>query len=113
MRAMDARRQTRTQRQQPRGNCYAAAEALYHILGGKAAGLVPQVLRLPNGETHWYLRAYARGPVIDPSRLQFPPDRLPNYNQGRGCGFLTKQPSKRAQALILALTWQEAQQHGS
>lgn len=28
-----------------RGNCYVAAEALYHLLGGKAAGYVPHTVR--------------------------------------------------------------------
>jgi len=32
---------------------------------------------------------------------------LPDYSKGRGAGFLTKQPSKRAWELIIRLTYQE------
>lgn len=84
------------------GNCYAAAEALYHILGGKASGWRPMVLRLNKGATHWWLE-HTSGLRLDPSVQQFvvPPD----YNLGRGCGFLTKRPSKAARKLMAALTW--------
>lgn len=89
-----------------KGNCYAAAEALYHILGGKRAGLTPMVVKLPNGGTHWYLRTIA-WEIIDPSRKQFVGKLDFDYYRGRGCGFLTKKPSKRARKLIKALTWRE------
>lgn len=94
-----------------RGNCYVAAEALYHIMGGKAAGLTPMVLRMPDGERHWYLRQIFYTPLdvatiyIDPSAMQFK-GLLPDYKKGRGTGFLTKYPSKRARELIQRLTWQ-------
>lgn len=88
-----------------RGNCYVASEALYHILGGKRAGWTPQVMKLKLGsETHWFLK-HKSGLIIDPSRKQF--KKLPNYAQARGCGFLTKHPSYRAQALISELTYQD------
>lgn len=86
-----------------RGNCYAASEALYHILGGKDAGWTPVRLRMPN-DTHWFLR-HASGFILDPSRLQFKGTRI-NYTSGRGSGFLTKGPSRRARKLIQELTWQ-------
>jgi hypothetical protein len=89
-----------------RGNCYVASEALYHALGGKRAGWTPCVLRMPDGERHWFLRGH--GVVLDPSARQFSPRdrrRIP-YTQGRGTGFLTKRPSRRARALLQAMTWQ-------
>lgn len=80
------------------GYCYVACEAIYHLCGGKDSGLTPHVLRIPGG-THWFLRD-AHSVVIDPTVEQFriPPD----YSKSRGCGFLTRQPSKRA-AVVMAL----------
>jgi len=49
-----------------------------------------------NGGTHWFLRRYDK--VIDPTVRQF--KRTPLYSRGHGCGFLTRQPSKRAQIII-------------
>lgn len=91
-----------------RGNCYAASEALYHILGGKKAGWKP--MRFPilgpdaKLDTHWFLK-HKSGIIIDPSRLQF--KHKIDYSGAIGSGFLTKQPSKRAKALMKILTWQE------
>ena len=93
-----------------RGNCYVACEALYHLLGGKRAGLVPHTVR-HEGVVHWYLVLYSLprrvrdgGIVIDPTAVQFatPPD----YTRGRGRGFLTKMPSDRARQLMDRLVWQ-------
>lgn len=91
-----------------RGNCYVAAEALYHILGGKEAGWTPMVARTDT-DTHWWIQK--GGFRLDPSRRQF--NRrgkywLENnvYPKGRGCGFLTKKPSKRARELMKRLTYQ-------
>lgn len=95
-----------------RGNCYFISEALYHILGGKAAGWKPMRLKMEDPFelgtcTHWYLK-HESGVVLDASRLQFraagwwlPPD----YSTGRGAGFLTKKPSRRARRLMTILTW--------
>lgn len=91
-----------------RGNCYVAAEALYHILGGPDSDWEPAYLKTKT-DTHWFLRKrYNWNEVLDPSRLQFK-GKLPNYYKAKGCGFLTKQPSKRAQKLIQQLTWQESE----
>lgn len=82
-----------------KGPCYPAAEALYHKLGGKAAGLTP--MRITHeGVSHWYLRWETCGSTfyIDPTSSQFITP-VP-YENGIGCGFLTKQPSKRAQVLL-------------
>jgi hypothetical protein len=82
------------------GHCYAAAEALYHLLGGKAAGLTPQVGRDETGGTHWWLRT-DEGRIIDPTAEQYTSRGLtPPYAHGKGAGFLTRKPSRRAQALI-------------
>lgn len=76
------------------GHCYVATEAYYHICG-KDLGYKPQVIRIGE-KTHWYLKNEEE--IIDITREQFP---FPiDYSKGRGCGFLTKQPSKRTQCLI-------------
>ena len=87
------------------GLCYVASEALYHMLGGKEAGWTPRVLNhetwpegLADGETHWFLR-HASGEVADPTASQFGGKEIP-YENSKGVGFLTKQPSKRAQIVI-------------
>lgn len=78
-----------------RGHCYHATEALWHLLG-RPAGLYPHVVRMPSGETHWYLDGpYGR---VDLTFAQYT-EPVP-YHCGRGCGFLTRQPSKRAQTII-------------
>src|SRR5678815_3916090 len=87
----------------PRGNCYAASEALYHLLGGKAAGWKPMRVRIP-GDTHWFLK-HESGLVLDVTQRQFLSD-WPDYDKARGSGFLTKQPSLKAQKLIHKILWQ-------
>ena len=42
--------------------------------------------------------------IIDPTASQF--KIKPPYHRGRGSGFLTKGPSKRARALMEKLVWQ-------
>lgn len=78
------------------GHCYAASEALYHLLGAKQAGLTPMRLR-HEGDPHWYLRT-AQGLYLDPTGDQFTVP--PVHTQGVGCGFLTGQPSKRAAEIM-------------
>ena len=79
-----------------RGNCYAASEALYHLIGGKAAGWKPMQMRFA-GDSHWFLK-HKNGTILDPTVRQF--TMLPDYHLARGRGFLTKQPSKRAVILM-------------
>lgn len=79
-----------------KGHCYVAAEAYYH-LQGKRDGFKPQVVRIDAETTHWYLKN-ADGKIIDPTAGQFL--KPPPYEKGRGCGFLTKKPSKRARKLM-------------
>lgn len=90
-----------------RGNCYVTCEALYHLLGGKKAGLTPMTVR-HEGAVHWFLMIgdYKRGwgEVLDPTAKQF---KTPvPYEKARGRGFLTKRPSKRARRLMKAMVWQ-------
>ena len=95
------------------GCCYVAAEAAYHALGGASSGC--KVMHVTHeGSSHWYLvdltrrevelpRGAAcrmRPVVIDPTVDQFATP-VP-YAKGKGKGFLTLQPSKRAQALLTA-----------
>jgi hypothetical protein len=85
-----------------RGHCYVAAEALYHLIGGKDSGYIPTTLSV-NGDTHWFLQRVvgSRAMILDPTMGQF--EHLPMYISGRGRGFLTKQPSKRALKVIKAV----------
>jgi hypothetical protein len=81
-----------------KGHCYVTAEALYH-LAAKGLGYFPHVLRMDKNTTHWYLQN-AEGNILDPTVDQF--NSWPKYEYGRGSGFLTKKPSKRAKILM---TW--------
>jgi hypothetical protein len=77
------------------GHCYVACEAIYHLLGGKEGGLRPMFI-YHEGSPHWYLM---RGDeVIDPTASQFR-SSVP-YEFGKGKGFLTKKPSRRAAVVI-------------
>ena len=78
------------------GHCYVASEALYHRLGGKGAGWTPQSIRHEGGP-HWYLK-HQDGTILDATADQFCTP-VP-YEQGRGCGFLTRQPSARTQHVL-------------
>lgn len=100
-----------------RGNCYVTSEAVFHLLGGKAAGWKPMTVR-HEGDTHWFLvrlkdrhqaNAFpfpAGWEILDLTKSQFLTP-VP-YHKARGCGFLTKHPSERARALMQTLVWQEA-----
>lgn len=91
------------------GFCYVASEAVYHLAGGKRAGLKPCVLTYRQGRrtrdwfgmpSHWFLRD-RDGAVVDVTAGQFRPRlSLAEYGQARGCGFLTKRPSAGARAII-------------
>jgi hypothetical protein len=79
--------------------CYPASEALYHSMGGKAAGLTPMQIK-HEGVSHWYLRWETGGETfyLDPTAAQF--KSVPDYEAGRGCGFMTKEPSKRSKVFL-------------
>lgn len=81
------------------GHCYILSEAAYHLLGGKHSGYTPQHIK-HEGISHWYLK-HKDGSILDLSAKQF--KNKPNYKNGKGIGFLTKKPSKRAQKLIATL----------
>ena len=89
-----------------RGNCYAASEALYHLLGGKKKGWTPIYMNTRATGNHWFLK-HKSGLIVDITSQQFPKNIKPNYEKGRGTGFLTKRPSKKAKKLMELLTWQE------
>lgn len=76
------------------GHCYVMAEAGYHMTGRKAK---PMFVR-HEGAPHWFLRFGSE--VWDPTVAQFI-GPVP-YEKAIGKGFLTKNPSKRAQRLISA-----------
>ena len=85
------------------GHCYHAAEAAFHLLGGAEAGWTPQVFREADGITHWWLR-HRDGRIVDPTADQYRSAGLePPYAHGKGCGFLTRQPSRRAGEIIRRL----------
>lgn len=81
------------------GHCYVASESLYWLLTDRDAW-VPCVIRF-GGTTHWFLRNRADMSVLDPTAGQFQ-DPVP-YAEGRGKGFLTKNPSKRAAEILRRL----------
>ena len=77
------------------GHCYVACEALYH-LGLGDEGWRPVVVH-HEGTSHWFLRN-SIDEIIDPTAGQF---KTPvPYHEGRGCGFLTKGPSRRTRELM-------------
>lgn len=109
------------------GHCAIATEALYHIAGGKEAGLIPTVCAYQaddqgmyfgpdaakegrHRETHWWLRGpndqgeRGKGDILDVTVGQY--DEPFPYEEGRGTGFMQpqKKPSKRAQIIIDRVT---------
>lgn len=91
------------------GHCYVVSEAIYHRLlamGFQPENVKPMFLRV-NGQPHWYVAArLARGgewSYLDGTWEQFgtPPD----WTKGKGKGFLTKQPSKRARTFMQRMGW--------
>jgi hypothetical protein len=55
------------------------------------------------GDTHWFLK-HSNGMILDATVKQF--NNLPDYKKAKGCGFLTRKPSKRAKQLMKELIWQ-------
>lgn len=80
------------------GHCYVASEALYHLLGGTESGWTPMSFQMDDGVVHWWLVHPEHG-ILDPTVGQFLYD-FEYYIQGRGRGFLTKNPSRRAQEVM-------------
>jgi hypothetical protein len=71
------------------GHCAVAAEAAYHLLGGRDAGWVPCVLprKVLGDNTHWWVRHRDTGEIVDPTAEQFGDEPIP-YHLGKGCGFM-------------------------
>lgn len=91
LRDEDRRAPWRGNPNQMAGHCYVASEAVYHLLGRGT----PHYVHVGDA-THWYL--VVDGTVVDPTSDQF--DVEPPYANGRGCGFLTRQPSQRTSAVL-------------
>lgn len=75
------------------GYCYIYAEALYHYAKASGECVKVKCLKLDGLECHWWVEY--RGEIYDvtPPITPFP------YSLGKGKGFLTKKPSKRAALL--------------
>jgi hypothetical protein len=85
------------------GHCYHAAEALWHLLGGREAGWTRTCIAGEDGITHWWLR-HETGAIADPTADQYQDEPLPyERGLGKGCGFLTREPSKPARAILSKL----------
>lgn len=106
------------------GHCAVATEALYHLAGGRAAGLMPVVCGYDandcgdmyfgdargrhedvRAETHWWLRGPSggkrgKGEIIDVTAGQYAAP-FP-YQRGHNTGFMQPQrkPSRRAQIVM-------------
>lgn len=82
------------------GHCYTVTEALYHLYG-KSRGYKPHVVQVPAMDTtHWWLQN-AKGDILDGTREQFTFKNITiPYAEGRGSGFLTREPSKRCRILM-------------
>ena len=78
------------------GYCDVASEAFYYLAGGKSSGWKP-IHVAHEAATHWWL-IDRQGRILDLTREQFR-DPFP-YAKGQGGGFLTREPSKRAQVVI-------------
>lgn len=75
-----------------RGHCYVASEAYWHL-----SGKVGKPMRIRHeGSSHWFIKE--GDTIIDITASQF--ETPVPYENGIGCGFLTKNPSKRAQTVI-------------
>lgn len=80
------------------GHCYVATEAAYYLLGAGETGWQPAFIRHED-QPHWFLVNRLTGEVLDITWRQF--NELPNYHDdGRGKGFLTNFPSRRAAIVI-------------
>ena len=86
-----------------RGNCYATSEALFHLLGGKANGWQAMRMRW-EGDTHWFIRNTISGQIVDATSQQF--EHQPDYSKAVATGFLTREPSARAQSMMERMVWQ-------
>lgn len=78
------------------GHCYAAAEALFYLLGGKESSPYrPKMVKIDEG-THWFLEQPETGKRLDPTSTQFP--NGVDYSSAIGKGFM--QQSDRSKIII-------------
>jgi len=83
------------------GHCYIAAEALWHLLGGFQSSYTPRYAFDCENDTHWWLVHDQNRSTLDPTAPQYTRKELKTlYAEGKPCGFLTRNPSKRAQVII-------------
>ena len=85
------------------GHCYVATETMFHLIRildyNDCLDYKPHCAKDETGTTHWWLEA--DGDIIDITKNQYiMQGRLPPYEKGKRCSFLTKKPSKRAVKLI-------------
>lgn len=82
------------------GHCYVASEALFHLTGKV---MKPCRATDERGISHWWLET--NGEIIDVTARQYTDLGLtPPYSRGKGSGFLTREPSKRARTLMERLS---------
>lgn len=79
------------------GHCYLASEVIFWVLGGRSGDWIPCTIR-HEGSSHWFLRSRDRSRILDATASQF--ETPVPYAQGRGRGFLTSTPSKRARVVL-------------
>lgn len=80
------------------GYCYVVCEVLHHYY--MQDGSFPHVVKIPNGESHWFLRDRL-DKVVDLTADQY--DIPIPYDQGKRQMFMTKKISKRGKALAMFL----------
>lgn len=85
----------KSQKHPLQGHCYVATETLYYFIPNKQDYKI-MCAPCPGG-SHWYLQDRKSGEILDCTKEQF---ENPPYELGKGKGFLTKEPSKRAKILI-------------
>ena len=87
------------------GFCYIAAEAAYHLLKHKKPkGMCASYHEDGQAATHWWI-VLENGVVFDPTATQYTGlGEDPPYHLGKGKGFLTIRPSKRAAKLMNLVT---------
>lgn len=78
------------------GHCYVASEAYFHLHGGYDEFKVKRVKH--EGTTHWFLERRSDGKIIDLTSEQF--ETPVPYDEATATGFLTDQPSARAEHVI-------------
>lgn len=82
------------------GHCYVAAESLWYLLGcDDWKPMCASYVDEGGKATHWWLVHRQTDAIADPTAEQYLPEQPP-YHLGKGSGFLTKKPSKRAQVVL-------------